>query len=115
VLARSCTAFLNCRQQAISRLSAVPAGQESGARILVPLSATRWSDPVTGRGLRPAESPADFMACYCVNGVASPMFEAEDTAIISMYSRAKPMNMNGSTAITPAIDATVRNRKGKWT
>jgi hypothetical protein len=84
--------------------------EDSGAVVGYPVErSSHWA------GFAPAESPADFMAYYCVNGVASPTFEAEDTAIISMYSRAKPMNMNGSTAITPAIDATVRNRKGKWT
>ena len=47
-----------------------------------------------------------------INWPASSTFEAEDSAVIFMYSRAKPMNMNGSTTITPAIDATVRTRKG---
>jgi len=47
--------------------------------------------------------------------LASPLLEAEDGSAILTYSKAKPMNMNGSTTVTAAIDAIVRNGRGTRT
>ena len=66
-------------------------------------------------GLSPAVDQRLSGRTYYANRLASPLLEAEESAAVLTYSKAKPINMNGSTAVTAAIDATVRNCQGTRT
>jgi hypothetical protein len=59
-------------------------------------------------------SPAPFTAHYYDNWLASPSLKAEISAAIRTY-KVKPTSMNGSTTVTAAIEATVRNCQGTRT